>query len=46
MLNDAAEPLLMTPSDMKQMIHADVARWTEVARVAGIRLPGARAAAR
>jgi tripartite-type tricarboxylate transporter receptor subunit TctC len=41
---DAAEPLAMSPNEMRRMIHADVAKWVEVARVAGIRLPGTHAA--
>jgi tripartite-type tricarboxylate transporter receptor subunit TctC len=40
---DAAEPLAMTPAEMRSMIHADVAKWVEVARVAGIRLPATHA---
>lgn len=36
---DAAEPKTMTPTDMRNMIRADVRKWTEVARVAGIRVP-------
>lgn len=43
---DAAEPLVMGPADMRRMIRADVARWSEVARAAGIRVPAAHTAAR
>jgi tripartite-type tricarboxylate transporter receptor subunit TctC len=41
---DAAEPLSMTPGDIRKMIRADVVKWVEVARTAGIRLPATQAA--
>jgi tripartite-type tricarboxylate transporter receptor subunit TctC len=44
LIADAAEPLTMAPAEMRRMIHADVAKWVEVARVAGIRIPGTHAA--
>lgn len=43
---DAAEPLLMSPAELRRMISADVVRWTAVARSAGIRVPSSRTAAR
>ena len=43
---DAAEPLRMKPAELRRMIHTEVAKWTDVARRAGIRVPGARSAAR
>jgi tripartite-type tricarboxylate transporter receptor subunit TctC len=39
LMADAAEPKTMSPEDMREMIRADVGKWSEVARVAGIRLP-------
>jgi tripartite-type tricarboxylate transporter receptor subunit TctC len=39
LIADAAEPKSMTPADMRAMIRADVRKWTEVARAAGIRAP-------
>ncbi len=41
---DAAEPVNMKPEEMRAMIRADVRKWAEVARVAGIRLPAVAAA--
>jgi tripartite-type tricarboxylate transporter receptor subunit TctC len=41
---DAAEPMNMKPEEMRAMIRADVRKWAEVARVAGIRLPAVAAA--
>jgi tripartite-type tricarboxylate transporter receptor subunit TctC len=41
---DAAEPMKKTPEEMRAMIRADVKKWGEVARVAGIRLPAVAAA--
>ena len=43
---DAAEPRSMAPADMRRMIAADVRRWKEVARVAGISVPAPVTAAR
>lgn len=39
LIADAAEPKTMSPADMREMIRADVRKWAEVARIAGIRLP-------
>jgi tripartite-type tricarboxylate transporter receptor subunit TctC len=44
LIADAAEPKTMKPDAMRAMIRADVQKWTEVARVAGIRLPAVAAA--
>jgi tripartite-type tricarboxylate transporter receptor subunit TctC len=44
LIADAAEPLAMSPAEIRTMIRADVAKWVEVARVAGIRIPGTHAA--
>jgi tripartite-type tricarboxylate transporter receptor subunit TctC len=41
---DAAEPITMKPEEMRAMIQADVRKWSEVARVAGIRLPAVASA--
>jgi tripartite-type tricarboxylate transporter receptor subunit TctC len=41
---DAAEPMTLKPEEMRAMIRADVRKWAEVARVAGIRLPAVAAA--
>jgi tripartite-type tricarboxylate transporter receptor subunit TctC len=41
---DAAEPMALEPEQMRSMIRADVKKWAEVARVAGIRLPAVAAA--
>lgn len=38
LLMDAAEPRIMTPAQMRRMIHDDVKRWTEVAKTAGIKV--------
>ena len=35
---DAAEPRIMSPSDMRKMIHNDLKKWTEVAKTAGIKV--------
>jgi tripartite-type tricarboxylate transporter receptor subunit TctC len=40
---DAAEPMRKKPEEMRAMIRADVQKWAEVARVAGIRLPAVAA---
>jgi tripartite-type tricarboxylate transporter receptor subunit TctC len=44
LLADAAVPKTMKPEEMRAMIRADVQKWTEVARVAGIRLPAVASA--
>jgi tripartite-type tricarboxylate transporter receptor subunit TctC len=44
LMADAAEPKTMKPEEMRAMIRADVRKWTEVARVAGIRLPAVASA--
>jgi hypothetical protein len=33
----------MSPGDMRKMIHAEVTRWADVARFAGIHLPALQA---
>jgi tripartite-type tricarboxylate transporter receptor subunit TctC len=38
LLADAAEPLSMTPAEMRKMIHADVKKWRDVAVSAGIKV--------
>ena len=38
LLADAAEPLAMTPAEMRKMIHADVKKWRDVALTAGIKV--------
>jgi tripartite-type tricarboxylate transporter receptor subunit TctC len=38
LLMDAAEPSSMTTTEMRKLIHQDVAKWTEVARTAGIKV--------
>lgn len=38
LLTDAAEPLSMTPAEMRKMIHADVKQWRDVAATAGIKV--------
>jgi tripartite-type tricarboxylate transporter receptor subunit TctC len=38
LLSDAAEPLSMTPGEMRKMVHADVKKWREVAAAANIKL--------
>jgi tripartite-type tricarboxylate transporter receptor subunit TctC len=38
LLGDAAEPLIMSPADIRKMIHEDRKKWTEVAKQAGIRV--------
>jgi tripartite-type tricarboxylate transporter receptor subunit TctC len=38
LLADAAEPLSMTPAEMRKMIHADVKKWRDVAATAGIKV--------
>ena len=43
---DAAEPVIMAPADIRRMIHAEVAKWHEVAQRAGIRVAGPNTAAR
>ena len=43
---DAAQPLVMSPDDMRRMIRADVLKWTGVARTAGIHIPTTTQAAR
>ena len=39
LLADAAEPRTLPPADIRRMIRAEVTKWTEVAQVAGIRVP-------
>jgi tripartite-type tricarboxylate transporter receptor subunit TctC len=46
LLADAAEPRLMAPADITNLIRADVRKWTEVAQQAGIRIDAPTAAAR
>ena len=36
LLDDAAEPLSMTPSEFRKMISADIRKWRDVAKQAGI----------
>lgn len=38
LLTDAAEPLAMTPAEMRKMISADVKKWRDVAATAGIKV--------
>ena len=38
LLTDAAEPLTMTPAEMRKMIHNDVKKWRDVAATAGIKV--------
>jgi tripartite-type tricarboxylate transporter receptor subunit TctC len=38
LLFDAAVPLSMTPAQMRKMIHADVRKWRDVAKTAGIQV--------
>jgi len=38
LLADAAEPKIMTPAELRQLIHSDVKKWREVANAAGIQL--------
>lgn len=38
LLMDAAEPRIMTPAEMRKLIHNDVRKWTEVAKTAGIKI--------
>ena len=38
LLADAAEPKTLTPAEMRKMIHNDVKKWRDVARVAGIKV--------
>ena len=38
LLMDAAEPRIMAPAEMRNMIHNDVRKWTEVAQTAGIKV--------
>ena len=38
LLADAAEPLSMTPAEMRKMIHNDVRKWRDVAATAGIKV--------
>ena len=38
MLADAAEPRTLAPAAMRKMIHDDVKKWRDVARVAGIKV--------
>jgi len=38
LLSDAAEPLGMTPAEMRKMIQSDVRKWRDVASSAGIRV--------
>jgi tripartite-type tricarboxylate transporter receptor subunit TctC len=44
LIADAAEPKSMKPEEIRAMIRADVQKWAEVARVAGIRLPAVASA--
>jgi tripartite-type tricarboxylate transporter receptor subunit TctC len=38
LIADAAEPRTLPPADIRRMIRAEVAKWSDVARVAGIRV--------
>lgn len=38
LLDDAAEPMNLTPTEFRKMIHDDVKKWTDVSKQAGIRL--------
>jgi tripartite-type tricarboxylate transporter receptor subunit TctC len=38
LLTDAAEPLIMTPAEMRKMISADLKKWRDVAVTAGIKV--------
>jgi tripartite-type tricarboxylate transporter receptor subunit TctC len=38
LLADAAEPKIMTPAELRKLIHNDVKKWREVAKVAGIQI--------
>jgi len=38
LLADAAEPLTMTPADMRKMVRADLKKWRDVAATAGIKV--------
>ena len=38
LLADAAEPRTLAPAEMRKMIHDDVKKWRDVARVAGIKV--------
>jgi tripartite-type tricarboxylate transporter receptor subunit TctC len=38
LLTEAAVPMAMTPAQMRKMIHADVKKWRDVARTAGIKV--------
>ena len=39
LLADAAEPRTLPPGDIRRLIRAEVTKWTEVAQVAGVRVP-------
>ena len=41
LLADAAEPRMMAPEEMRNLIRADVRKWTDVARAANIKVEGA-----
>ena len=38
LLDDAAEPMNLTPTEFRKMIHDDVKKWTDVSKQAGIRV--------
>jgi tripartite-type tricarboxylate transporter receptor subunit TctC len=38
LLADAAEPLIKTPAEMRQMVRSDVKKWRDVAASAGIKV--------
>jgi tripartite-type tricarboxylate transporter receptor subunit TctC len=44
LMADAAEPMPMKSAEIRKMIHAEVEKWTDVARRASIHVPGAQAA--
>jgi tripartite-type tricarboxylate transporter receptor subunit TctC len=38
LLTDAAVPMIMTPAQIRRMVHADVKKWRDVAKTAGIKV--------
>ncbi|HEX2831233.1 MAG TPA: tripartite tricarboxylate transporter substrate binding protein [Burkholderiales bacterium] len=44
LMADAAEPMPMKSAEIRRMIHAEVEKWTDVARRASIHVPGTQAA--
>jgi tripartite-type tricarboxylate transporter receptor subunit TctC len=38
LLTDAAVPMIMTPAQMRRMVHSDVKKWREIAKTAGIKV--------